>query len=130
MRQPPRRAYATACLRESPFAVHPLPQDPRRDDGDEPWPGPDTLVWYQGDGEDTVIGGGGGDTLCVAATGLTLPQLLEAIEVGPGSPQPQLRDGWIDLTGTHGCLVLGGDLLSFRAMERLVLYPEGNRMAG
>ncbi|NKE48236.1 hypothetical protein HB662_25895 [Roseomonas frigidaquae] len=88
-----------------------------------PPPGPETIIWRQGDGEDTVIGGGGGDTLCIAASDLTLPLLLLAIEVDDGGPAPSLHGGWIDIAGIKGRLVLGSECLCFQAMERLILQP-------
>ncbi|WP_439595830.1 hypothetical protein [Falsiroseomonas sp.] len=91
------------------------------DNDNEVLAGPETLHWHRGDGDDTVIGGGGGDTLRLTGTGLTPEQLLASIEIEPDSPAPRLQGCTIDVTGVVGRILLGHETLTFRAMERLVI---------
>ncbi|MBU8537431.1 hypothetical protein [Falsiroseomonas tokyonensis] len=86
-----------------------------------PGAGPEVLDWHRGDGDDTVIGGGGGDTLRLIGTGLTPEGLLARIETESGSPAPRLLGSAVDVTGVVGRIVLGSETVIFRAMERLIL---------
>ncbi|MGG5885865.1 hypothetical protein ACLF3G_01925 [Falsiroseomonas sp. HC035] len=81
-----------------------------------------TYHWRRGDGDDTVVGGGGGDRLRLWNTLLTLPDLLGAIRVDPGLPRPVLTPcGGIDVRGVTGRIVLGRETVTFHGLDELVL---------
>lgn len=83
--------------------------------------GQDLILWHPGDGDDFISGGNGDDTLRLEDTGMSLEQILNAIQVLPGSPQPQLMDGYIDLKGVTGTITIGQETIQFRELERLVV---------
>ncbi|MBU8537269.1 calcium-binding protein [Falsiroseomonas tokyonensis] len=95
--------------------------------------GNDRVVWQIGDGHEDVNGGQGTDTLRLEDTGiLDAQQLLAAIELEPGSAQPQiLPDGRLSVAGVVGSVTIHGETISFRNMEFIELggyeYVAGRR---
>lgn len=89
--------------------------------------GDDLAIWTPGDGSDSIDGGTGTDTLRLDRLDITPEQILDAIEVDAGGPQPVLTgDGRIDVSGVTGRIVLGGVTIDFRNLE----YIEGPRVTG
>jgi Ca2+-binding RTX toxin-like protein len=83
--------------------------------------GDDTVAWMAGDGFDTVQGGSGTDTLLLENPGVTLEELMTRFSLDPGSPPPVLRDGYIELKGVSGQILLPGEAITFTGMERLFI---------
>jgi hypothetical protein len=87
-----------------------------------------TYHWRRGDGDDTVIGGSGGDRLRLWNTMMTLPDLLESIRVDPGLLRPVLTTcGGIDVRGVTGRIVLGRETVTFHGLDELVLGHVSHR---
>jgi Ca2+-binding RTX toxin-like protein len=80
-----------------------------------------TFVWKPGEGNDTIQGHIGFDTMRLEGTGLSTFQLLYQIEVAEGSPKPVWVNGVINLTGVTGSIVIGGERIQFSGLDRLVV---------
>ncbi|MGG5810453.1 calcium-binding protein [Falsiroseomonas sp. CW058] len=106
--------------------------------------GHDVIHWAPGEGNDTVNGGADGDTLVLNFSGegnldrqfgigsddpkameKALEALLGRIVLDPGSAQPRIENGVINLTGVSGVIDLGpkglgtGELIRFSTLEKL-----------
>jgi len=90
--------------------------------GDDAWgaQGDDQFIWSPGGGNDTINGGGGSDLLVLEDTGLTLQQLLNAINE-TSTLQARIVGSSIDLTGVMGSIRIGNETISFSQMERLMI---------
>jgi Ca2+-binding RTX toxin-like protein len=81
--------------------------------------GDDQFLWKPGEGSDTIDGGGASDTLILQDTGLSLQQVLAAINETGGTAR--IVGNAIDLTGVSGSLTIGNETIQFRNLERLML---------
>jgi len=90
--------------------------------GDDAWgaQGDDQFIWSPGGGNDTINGVGGSDLLVLEDTGLTLQQLLNAINE-TSTLQARIVGSSIDLTGVMGSIRIGNETISFSQMERLMI---------
>ncbi|WP_439595831.1 hypothetical protein [Falsiroseomonas sp.] len=84
-------------------------------------PGQETLIWHPGDGNRAIAAIDAVRTLQLDDTDRTLEQILQAIRLDPGSPEPRLGLGEILLEGVRGTIILGEERIRFAGVQRVVI---------
>lgn len=87
----------------------------------------DVVLWHPGEGNDTIMGGGGttgldgSATLRLEDTGLTLEQILAAMQPAEGATMPYISGEAIIMGGFTGTITIGSEVLQVSNLDRLVL---------
>ena len=89
--------------------------------------GEDLVIWHPGEGNDTIMGGGGttgfdgAATLRIEDAGMTLEQILAAMQPAEGASMPYIQGDAIMMSGFTGTIVIGSEVLQVSNLDRLVL---------